>query len=94
MLATLITAGSSGAVTQTACGRSARAIRRATISCSSRSFSERRSCSPRWSSTAGSAERRVEPASATVEARWPSRRTSSSGEAATNAASPRPQQKT
>ena len=57
--------------------------------CSSRSLSERSSCSPRWSSTAGSAERRVEPASATVEARRPSRRTSSSGEAATNAASPR-----
>ena len=94
MFATLMIAGSSGAVTQTECGRSARAIRRATIRCSSRSLSERSSCSPRWSSTAGSAERRVEPASATVDARWPSRRTSSSGEAATNAASPRPAQKT
>ena len=69
MFATLISAGSSGAATQTACGRSARAIRRTTIACSSRSLSERRSCSPRWSSTAGSAERRVEPASATVWAR-------------------------
>ena len=94
MFATLISVGSSGAVTQTLYGRSARTIRRVTIACSSRSFSERRSCSPRWSSTAGSAERRVEPASATVEARWPSRRTSSSGEAATNAASPMPAQKT
>ena len=44
-------------------------MRRATIACSSRSFSERSSCSPRWSSTAGSALRRVEPASATVLAR-------------------------
>ena len=94
MFATLISAGSSGAATQTACGRSARAIRRDTISCSSRSLSLRSSCSPRWSSTAGSAERRVEPASATVCARAPSRRISSSGEAATNAASPRPAQKT
>ena len=65
MLATLTTAGSSGAVTQTACGRSVRAIRRATIACSSRSLAEPSSCSPRWSSTAGSAERRIEPASAT-----------------------------
>ena len=66
MLATLTSAGSSGAATQTACGRSARAIRRTTIACSSRSLSQRSSCSPRWSSTAGSALRRVEPASATV----------------------------
>ena len=94
MFATLTIAGSSGAATQTACGRSARAIRRVTISCSSRSLSERMSCSPRWSSTAGSADRRVEPASATVDARRPSRRTSSSGEAAMNAASPRPAQNT
>ena len=94
MLATLTTVGSSGAVTQTACGRSARAIRRATIACSSRSLAEPSSCSPRWSSTAGSAERRIEPASATVEVRSPSRRTSSSGEAATNALSPRPAQNT
>ena len=92
MLATRTIAGSSGAATQTLSGRSARAIRRVTIACSSRSFSERSSCSPRWASTAGSAERRVEPASATVDARRPSRRTSSSGEAPTNAASPRPAQ--
>ena len=77
--------GSSAAVTQTLCGRSARAMRRATIACSSRSLAERSSCSPRWSSTAGSALRRVEPASASVAARMPSRRTSSSGLAATNA---------
>ena len=38
MLATLISAGSSGAVTQTLYGRSARTIRRVTIACSSRSF--------------------------------------------------------
>ena len=69
MFATLTIVGSSGAVTQTACGRSARAIRRATIACSSRSLAEPSSCSPRWSSTAGSAERRIEPASATVCAR-------------------------
>ena len=41
-------------------------MRRVTIACSSRSLSERSSCSPRWSSTAGSALRRVEPASASV----------------------------
>ena len=93
MLAILTTSGSSAAVTQTACGRSARAMRRVTIACSSRSLVERSSCSPRWSSTAGSALRRVEPASASVAARRPSRRTSSSGLAATNAASPRPAQK-
>ena len=88
MLATRMMAGSSGAVTQTLWGRSARVMRRVTMACSSRSFSERRSCSPRWASTAGSADRRVEPASATVEARSPSRRTSSSGEAPRNAAPP------
>ena len=88
MFATRMIAGSSGAVTHTLCGRSARTMRRATMACSSRSLSERSSCSPRWASTAGSAERRVEPASATVEARRPSRRTSSSGEAPTNAAPP------
>ena len=64
------------------------------MSCSSRSLAEPISCSPRCASTAGSAERRVEPASATVDARSPSRRTSSSGEAPTKAASPRPAQKT
>ena len=41
-------------------------MRRATIACSSRSLALRSSCSPRWSSTAGSALRRVVPASATV----------------------------
>ena len=92
MLATRMIAGSSGAATQTLCGRSAREIRRVTIACSSRSLWELSSCSPRWASTAGSAERRVEPASATVEARRPSRRTSSSGEAPTKALSPRPTQ--
>ena len=71
MFATRTITGSSGAATQTLCGRSARAIRRVTIACSSRSLAERSSCSPRWSSTAGSAERRVEPASATVDARRP-----------------------
>ena len=64
-------------------------MRRATIACSSRSLALLRSCSPRWSSTAGSALRRVVPASATVWARWPSRRTSSSGLAPTKAASGR-----
>ena len=90
MLATRTSAGSGAAATHTACGRSARSIRRATIAFSSRSFSLRSSCSPRWSSTAGSALRRVEPASATVLARWPSRRTSSSGLAPMKVASPRP----
>ena len=66
MFAIRTTTGSRRAVTQTACGRSARAIRRATIACSSRSLSLRSSCSPRWSSTAGSALRRVDPASASV----------------------------
>ena len=94
MFAIFTTTGSSAAVTQTLCGRSARTMRRLTIACSSRSLSERRSCSPRWSSTAGSALRRVEPASASVPARSPSRRTSSSGLAAMNAPSPRAAQKT
>ena len=85
--------GSGAVVTHTLCGRSARSIRRATISCSPRSLSERSSCSPRWSSTDGSALRRVEPASASVLARIPSRRISSSGLAATNVSSPRPAQK-
>ena len=93
MLAIRATTGSSAAVTHTLTGRSARTMRRVTIACSSRSLSERSSCSPRWSSTAGSALRRVEPASASVPARRPSRRTSSSGLAATNALSPRPAQK-
>ena len=84
----------SGAVTHTLWGRSARAMRRATIACSSRSLSERSSCSPRCASTAGSALRRVDPASATVLARRPARRTRSSGLAAMNAASPVPAAKT
>ena len=71
----------------------ARSIRRATISCSARSFAERSSCSPRWSSTAGSALRRVDPASATVAAPAPLRRTNSSGLAPRNAPSGEPQQK-
>ena len=66
MLAIRATTGSSAAVTHTLTGRSARTMRRVTIACSSRSLSERSSCSPRWSSTAGSALRRVEPASASV----------------------------
>ena len=94
MLAMRTTTGSSAAVTQTLWGRSARTMRRVTIACSSRSLAERRSCSPRWSSTAGSALRRVEPASASVPARSPSRRTSSSGLAAMNALSPRAAQTT
>ena len=61
MLATLITAGSRSASTQTERGASARSIRRATIRCSTRFLALCRSCSPRWSSTAGSALRRVEP---------------------------------
>ena len=65
-----------------------------TIACSSRSLAERSSCSPRWSSTAGSALRRVEPASASVPARSPSRRTSSSGLAARKVDAPRPTAKT
>jgi hypothetical protein len=88
------TVGSSAAVTHSELGSSARTIRRVTMSCSERFLSERRSCSPRWSSTAGSADRRVEPASASVPARRPSRRTRSSGLAATKAASPRPAAKT
>ena len=66
---TLTSTGSSPAATQRLTGSSARSIRRATIACSSRSFGLCRSCSPRWSSTAGSALRRVVPASATVWAR-------------------------
>ncbi len=92
MFATRTIAGSSGAATHTLSGRSAREMRRVTMSCSSRSLPDCSSCSPRCGSTAGSAERRVEPASATVEARRPSRRTSSSGDAPTKAASPRPAQ--
>ena len=90
MLATLTRPGSGAASTQTAWLRSARSIRRTTISCSRRSLAERRSCSPRWSSTAGSALRRVEPASATVAAPAPVRRTSSSGLAPRKAASGEP----
>src|ERR1044072_8172184 len=86
MLATLITSGSGALCTQTACGRSARTIRSATIRCSRRSLSLRSSCSPRWSSTAGSELRRVEPARATVEAPAPERRVSSSGLAPRSAA--------
>ena len=93
MFAIFTITGSSAAATHRLCGRSARSMRRATIACSARSLSERSSCSPRWSSTDGSALRRVEPASASVLARMPSRRMSSSGLAATNAASPRPAQK-
>ena len=78
--------------TQTLTGSSVRSIRCATIACSARFFALVRSCSPRWSSTAGSALRRVVPASATVCARAPSRRTSSSGLAPTNAASGVPTQ--
>ncbi len=94
MLATRTSTGSGVAVTHSAWRLSVRSMRRITIACSSRSFSERSSCSPRWSSTAGSALRRVEPASASVLTRWPSRRTSSSGLAAISALSPRPTQKT
>ena len=90
MFAIRTSTGSGACVTHTACGRSACAMRRVTIACSSRSLSLRSSASPRWSSTAGSALRRVEPASATVDARSPSRRTSSSGVAPRKAASPRP----
>ena len=49
------TSEGSDAVTQTACGRSTRAIRRATIAFSFRSFSLWSSRSPRCASTAGSA---------------------------------------
>ena len=79
MLATLIMTGSGAASTQTACGRRSRTIRSATIRCSRRFLSLRSSCSPRWSSTAGSELRRVEPARATVETPAPERRSSSSG---------------
>ena len=93
MLATLTISGSAAASTQTACGRRVRTIRSATIRCSRRSLSLRRSCSPRWSSTAGSELRRVEPARATVETLAPERRTRSSGLAPMKAASGVPQQK-
>ena len=93
MFATLISTGSGSASTQTECGRSVRAIRRATIACSSRFLALCISCSPRWSSTAGSALRRVEPASATHATPAPRRRTRSSGLAPRNAASGDPQQK-
>ncbi len=68
-------------------------MRSATIACSRRSLSLRSSCSPRWSSTAGSELRRVEPARATVETLAPERRSSSSGLAPMKAASGVPQQK-
>jgi len=68
MLAMRTSSGSGGAVAHTARERRMRRIRRATIACSSRSLSERRSCSPRWSSTAGSALRRIDPASASAAA--------------------------
>ena len=93
MLATLTISGSGAVSTQTACGRSVRAMRSATIACSRRSLSLRSSCSPRWSSTAGSELRRVEPARATVETLAPERRSSSSGLAPMKAASGVPQQK-
>ena len=93
MLATLTISGSGAASTQTACGRRARTMRSETIRCSRRSLSLRSSCSPRWSSTAGSELRRVEPARATVETLAPERRTSSSGLAPMNAASGVPTQK-
>ena len=93
MLATLITSGSAAASTQTECGRRMRTMRSETIRCSRRFLSLRRSCSPRWSSTAGSELRRIEPARATVETLAPERRTSSSGLAPKKAASGVPQQK-
>jgi hypothetical protein len=93
MFATLTSSGSRAASTHTACGRSVRSILRATISCSFRSFALRTSCSPRWSSTAGSALRRIEPARAAVAATAPFRRTSNSGLAPMNAASRVPTQK-
>ncbi len=93
MLATLTISGSAAASTQTACGRRARTMRSETIRCSRRSLSLRSSCSPRWSSTAGSELRRVEPARATVETLAPERRTSSSGLAPMKAASGVPTQK-
>ena len=68
-------------------------MRSLTMRCSRRSLSLRSSCSPRWSSTAGSELRRVEPARATVETLAPERRTSSSGLAPVKAASGVPQQK-
>ena len=89
-LCTFTSTGRSATVTHTLTGSSVRSIRRATIACSARFFALVRSCSPRWSSTAGSALRRVVPASATVCARAPSRRTSSSGLAPTNARLRRP----
>ena len=81
---TLIRTGSSAAATHRLTGSRVRWILRSTMACSSRFLGLWRSCSPRWSSTAGSALRRVVPASATVWARAPSRRTSSSGLAPTN----------
>ena len=81
--------------TQTLCGRSARTIRRVTIACSSRSLSERSSCSPRWSSTAGSAR-----AARRAGQRDASRRAGPRGARAARArrrrtrSSPRPAQKT
>src|ERR1044072_4915217 len=93
MLATLTISGSGACSTQTACGRRARTIRSATIRCSRRSLPLRRSCSPRWSSTAGSELRPVEPARATVETLAPERRTRTYGLAPMKAASGVPQQK-
>ena len=79
--------GSSALATHRLTGSSVRSIRLVTMACSSRSFVLWSSLSPRWSSTAGSALRLVVPARATVCARCPSRRTSSSGLAPTNASS-------
>ena len=93
MLATLTTSGSGAVSTQTECGRRRRTIRSETIRCSRRFLSLRSSCSPRWSSTAGSELRLIEPASATVETPAPERRTRSSGLAPMKAASGVPTQK-
>ncbi len=93
MLATVTISGSAPVSTQTACGRSRRTMRSTTMRCSRRSLSERRRRSPRWSSTAGSELRRVEPARATVETPAPERRTRSSGLAPMKAASGVPAQK-
>ena len=66
MFATFTMAGSSAAATQIDRGSRERSIVPTTIRCSSRSFGLCSSRSPRWSSTAGSALRRADPASATV----------------------------
>ncbi len=93
MFATLMMSGSSAASTQTLRRLSALTMPSTTRPCSPLSFGLVSSFWARWSSTAGSELRRVEPASPTVETLRPAHLTSNSGLAPMNAASGVPTQK-